>query len=316
MKTKSIILATIFAVCSISSHAQLKVDAGGRIGMGTLFPNPAYKCHIKGNLLLTTYPGSPSIDFKFKVGNGWPGTEIGTTVDKLAFWESYTGYNKLYAEQFYKFSDSTSKTEISPIESGLQKVLSLKTYRYALKDTEFSMDGKETPFIRYEYGFLSQEIEKTLDMVKITDDVKGAKLMDYDQIIPLAVAAIQEQQNLIDSLQRKISLLENRVNSSTTLGLNNIEPNNELNYCVLEQNVPNPFNESSIIKYEIRTEYFKSASIILFDLTGKMLKSYEIYEPGKGQIEIFGDEFGKGMYIYSLLLNNKEIDSKRMIISN
>lgn len=59
MKTKSIILSAIFAAFTLSAFAQLKVDQYGRIGMGTNWPNSSYKCHIKGNLLLTTYPDNP-----------------------------------------------------------------------------------------------------------------------------------------------------------------------------------------------------------------------------------------------------------------
>ena len=130
MKTKSIILAAIFAVFSLSTFAQLKVDQYGRIGMGTNWPNSGYKCHIKGNLLLTTYPASPFIEFQFKVGNGLPGAEFGTNVDKIAVWASWVGYNKLYAEQFYKMSDARFKLNQSAIESPMKKLLDLKPYKY------------------------------------------------------------------------------------------------------------------------------------------------------------------------------------------
>ena len=88
MKTKSIVLSIIFAVITLSTFAQLKVDQYGRIGMGTNWPNPGYKCHIAGNLLCTSYPANPYYELRFKVGNGWPGCEIGPSSDILAFWTS------------------------------------------------------------------------------------------------------------------------------------------------------------------------------------------------------------------------------------
>jgi hypothetical protein len=39
-------------------------------------------------------------------------------------------------------------------------------------------------------------------------------------------------------------------------------------------------------------------------------------EKGKGSIEIAQGELKAGMYLYSLVVDNKEIDTKRMIISN
>ena len=88
MKTKSIVLSIIFAVITLSTFAQLKVDQYGRIGMGTNYPNPGYKCHVSGNLLCTSYPANPYYELRFKVGNGWPGCEIGPSSDILAFWTS------------------------------------------------------------------------------------------------------------------------------------------------------------------------------------------------------------------------------------
>ena len=78
MKTK--ILASLLLFLSINAFAQLRVDPYGRIGMGTNYPNSEYKCHIKGDLLLTTYPEIPApnatfVEFKFKVGHGWPGAD-------------------------------------------------------------------------------------------------------------------------------------------------------------------------------------------------------------------------------------------------
>lgn len=126
MKTKSVILIGIFTILSLSIFAQLKVDQFGRIGMGTNWPNPGYKCHIAGHLLLSNYPATPFYELQLKVGNGWPGTEIGSSGDKLAFWSSYVGYHKLYAEQFYKMSDASFKFQATQIISPINKILLLK----------------------------------------------------------------------------------------------------------------------------------------------------------------------------------------------
>lgn len=109
MKTKSFILTSVITVFALSSYAQLKVDQYGRIGMGTNYPNPSYKCHVAGNLLCTSYPANPSYELRLKVGNGWPGCEIGATSDILAFWTSEYGYTSLRASDFSVMSDSTIK---------------------------------------------------------------------------------------------------------------------------------------------------------------------------------------------------------------
>ena len=315
MKTKYITIITSLLMVSLTSYGQLKVDPLGHVGIGTNWPNSGYKCHIAGNLLLSSYPANPFYELTLKVGNGWPGTEIGSTADKIAFWQSWTGFNMLYAEQFYKQSDSTLKSNIIPIKNGLGSIMKLNVYSYDLKDNKLSESGEKIERTKKEYGFLSQEVEKEFPEVKITDDVLGVKLMDYDQIIPLTVAAIKEQQLILDSLKFELENLkgvisDNSINNGT-VGVND---NASIKETVLYQNRPNPFNERTIIEYEIEVNNFSSGSIVVFDMNGTLLKSYPINETGKNQLTINGGELKAGMYIYSLIVNNKEVDTKRMIL--
>jgi len=315
MKTKYITIITSLLMVSLTSYGQLKVDPLGHVGIGTNWPNSGYKCHIAGNLLLSSYPANPFYELTLKVGNGWPGTEIGSTADKIAFWQSWTGFNMLYAEQFYKQSDSTLKSNIIPIKNGLGSIMKLNVYSYDLKDNKLSESGEKIESTKKEYGFLSQEVEKEFPEVKITDDVLGVKLMDYDQIIPLTVAAIKEPQLILDSLKIELENLKGVIsdnsNNNGTVGVND---NASIKETVLYQNRPNPFNERTIIEYEIEVNNFSSGSIVVFDMNGTLLKSYPINETGKNQLTINGGELKAGMYIYSLIVNNKEVDTKRMIL--
>lgn len=303
-----ITVLTAMILSATASFAQLKVDATGRIGMGTNFPNTGYKCHIQGNLLLTNYPATPLYELMLKVGNGWPGTEIGSNVDMLAFWSPTGSYNKVYAEDYFKASDSTLKTNLVPVRNGLAKVLQLKPYSYDLADNIIGDDGQMIPSVKREYGFLSQQVEKTLPEVKITQDLKDIKLMDYDQIIPLLVASTQEQQAMIESLRKEVEAMkEGNANGGTYL------PGRK---TVLYQNKPNPFTERTVIEYEIAPETQGKASILVFDMNGALLKTYPIAIQQKGELVIGGQELRAGMYIYSLIINEKEVDSKKMILLN
>jgi len=81
----------------------------------------------------------------------------------------------------------------------------------------------------------------------------------------------------------------------------------------LFQNKPNPYTEKTIIEFEI-DEKSSTSSIIIFNMQGAFIKSIPIVLKGKGQITINGYEFAAGMYLYSLIVDNKEIDTKRMIL--
>ena len=310
MKTKEIFLTAMFAVFTLSVLAQLKVDNTGRIGMGTNYPNPEYKCHVAGNLLCTSYPANPFYELKLKVGNGWPGCEIGASSDILAFWTSYAGYTSVRASDFTVMSDSTVKKNILPIRQPLSRLMEIRPVHYTIEDNKINgTTGEIIVQDKQNFGFLSQQIRDLFPEAKLTaEDQNGYVLLDYNQLLPIAVASIQTQQKMIDSLKIEMASLKKQLNSnnSTTLSSRN----------VLNQNSPNPFNESTELKFSIEEQNFRNASIVIFDLNGLLIKTYTIQNSGDGSIKINGNELKAGMYIYTLIVNQKEIDSKRMILLN
>jgi hypothetical protein len=198
MKTKSIILSTIFAIFTMSPFAQLKVAPNGCVGIGFNNPGGAYKLEVKGNLLLSNYASNPYYELRFKVGNGWPGCEIGASSDILAFWTTEFGYSSLRASDFSVMSDSTLKKNIIPINQPLQRLMNIRPVFYTIENNK--IDGRTGEKIlqdKQNFGFLSQQIRDLFPEANITaTDQKGYVLMDYNQIIPIAVASIQEQQKL------------------------------------------------------------------------------------------------------------------------
>ena len=210
---KNLILTALFLSAIFFSNAQLKVDVTGRIGMGTTNPNSGYKCDIRGNLLLSSYPENPFHELQLKVGQSyWPGARIGSTSDIIALFTDQTSYNHLYLSGYSIVSDSTHKRNILPLVNNLYKLLALKVYSYDFLSQGPSMVNGMNP-IRRNYGFLSQQVEEALPEVDVTmDDQMGTKLMDPNQILPVAVGAIQEQQKMIDSLSAEIERLKNKLN--------------------------------------------------------------------------------------------------------
>ena len=59
-----------------------------------------------------------------------------------------------------------------------------------------------------------------------------------------------------------------------------------------------------------------SASIMIFDMQGLLKRTILISEPGKREVTINGHELTAGMYLYSLVVDDQEIDTKRMILAN
>lgn len=51
-------------------------------------------------------------------------------------------------------------------------------------------------------------------------------------------------------------------------------------------------------------------------MTGKQLKRIQLKDNGKGSVILNANEFFPGSYIYTLLIDNQEVSSKKMIITD
>lgn len=74
------------------------------------------------------------------------------------------------------------------------------------------------------------------------------------------------------------------------------------------------FSASSIISYRI-PQNAQDSKICIYDLNGKQLQSYPINKSGNGSIIINSHRFNPGIFLYTLIIDKKEIDTKRMIVT-
>ncbi len=61
----------------------------------------------------------------------------------------------------------------------------------------------------YSVGFVSGELDQVIPYSVITTE-DGKKLVDYNMLLPYVVAAMQEQQAYIETLEQRIQILERR----------------------------------------------------------------------------------------------------------
>ncbi len=81
----------------------------------------------------------------------------------------------------------------------------------------------------------------------------------------------------------------------------------------LEQNQPNPFHENTTIKYYLPNST-QSASMVITDMNGTVLKTFTLAGKGFGQVLIGGGSLPSGTYIYTLTVNGDQVDSTRMMM--
>ena len=164
-------------------------------------------------------------------------------------------------------------------------------------------------------GFVAQEVEAAakkigysfsgVDKPKNEHTPYGLRYSEF--VVPL-VKAVQELSAKNDELQKQIDELKAIVLK------NNPETTLHVSSATLEQNVPNPFTNSTTIHYTLPGKPV-SAKIIITDKSGKSLKELNISASGRGSININAATLLSGAYQYSLIIDGKVIDTKQMVLA-
>ena len=158
-------------------------------------------------------------------------------------------------------------------------------------------------------------------------DKEGILSIDYIGLIPVLVESIKELGNNhvkdslnFISLQNKITDLENRISQCCEQStLKSVQSNTDilaspLALPALYQNTPNPFNQNTTIAYYLPANV-KTANLYIYNMQGVQIKVIPINDRTNGNIVINGNELSPGMYLYSLIADGREVDTKRMILT-
>lgn len=205
-----------------------------------------------------------------------------------------------------RFNSLDKITQLQPVTYNLK---SIKPYQTNVKSDTITPQT-QTPIElleREHLGFIAQDLEKVFPNM-VYEDESGYKGIKYTELIPVLVDAIKLQQKEIESLKSSLNIQ----NKSSIIFDEEVDNGN--NKTILHQNNPNPFNESTIIKFKIADDVI-NAQLYIFDLQGSMLKLFKLNSQDSNEVYIKSNTLSAGMYIYTLVCDGKEIDSKRMIIN-
>ena len=158
---------------------------------------------------------------------------------------------------------------------------------------------------RHHFGVEAKELQKIYpDLVLEGQD--GYLSVNYSEIVPLLIRSIQALKQELDEV-KSTRPKTRKAASSTEINATFASEN------ILYQNSPNPFKEQTVIRFKL-AENVQDASLCIFDMTGKMFKKLPISSEMES-VSIGGYELGEGMFLYSLIINEQEIDTKKMIIT-
>lgn len=285
---KTIIILFTMAVCQLS-FAQLKINNYGMVKINA------------------------------QTQDWWSGLKVVVpTYNSCAYHLEYNGKDRsffhasgyLWCERGGYFgSDISLKENITPIRGALQKVLSLNGVKYQFKERNIDEENPHNPE-DFRLGVIAQDVEKILpEVVKNMHD--GTKAVAYTDLIAVLIEAVKEQQIQIEQLQTIV------YGGESKSALLNEDDTNETMTEVkaqLFQNAPNPFSVNTEIKFEI-PQNTGSAGLIIHDMHGGEVKTYHIANKGFGCIVIQASELSAGMYMYTLLVDNTIVDTRKMILT-
>lgn len=271
-----------------------------------------------------------SVEINSYVGNY--GRAIYTKVyypDACAYHLQYNGEDKFFVsargflwckEGGYFGSDKKLKKDIKPINSAISTIKELNgiSFNY-IEEEDNNVDSKSNinPKNSFRLGLIANEVEKVLPgIVKTMPD--DSKAIAYYDLTALLIEAIKEQQLQVEALQKIIISHEEELIELRKVNQKNVDIIDDFDKfedAKLYQNMPNPFSFATKISFYIPIG-FENALLHIYDLQGNEIKSFNINKSGNGMVEIAGSELKAGMYMYSLLIDNRIVDSKRMILTS
>lgn len=247
-------------------------------------------------------------------------------------------------------SDQQFKTNVQPLGNAMNLINQLQPKTYNYNTTAYPSFRFETD---QQMGLIAQEVESVLPTI-VSNHISPAKYdstgveispefsykgVEYQELIPLLVAGMQEQQteinekdSIIDDLNNRLTQLENCLSgilpmlcqmSQSMVQSNTIEEQEAVRAqlsvqlsnrtsIVLDQNVPNPFAEQTVINFSI-PKTVQKAQIHFYDGTGRLIQSVDVVERGLGSLTVFGSDLSQGTYTYTLVADGQIVATKKMM---
>ena len=207
--------------------------------------------------------------------------------------------------------------------SGLLSQLHTKTYEYETeKYKSMSLPSGS------QYGLLAQDVEKLFPQFviqahqpaykdesgNIISETLDYKAIDYQKFIPLLIAANQEKDSMLASMQQQLNSLQNCCSGAPLAAENVMELDlSDADRISLGDAFPDPFSETTTINYHVAATVKGKVQIIFADNTGREIKTIGIIPQGDGSIVLHTSTLSAGTYHYSLMVDGKVIESKQMV---
>jgi hypothetical protein len=254
---------------------------------------------------------------------------------------SYAGYfeGNVYSTGTYLGSDRTLKQDITDVTSAMTLIGKLQPKSYTYRhDGNYKLMNLPAGT---HYGLIAQDVEQVFpDLVKATTfntraakaPVKSSsgtllatgtqasetiafKALNYTELIPIVIKGMQEQEErmqkqeaIIESLLLRIKDLESTLSKVTGSPIGA----SVTNTSTLGQNTPNPARATTRISYQVPAGSSR-AQLQVYDAGGKLVKAVSLQT--SGIVTLNTATLSSGMYTYTLLVDGKVTETKKMTVT-
>ena len=239
-------------------------------------------------------------------------------------------------QNWSNISDGRYKKDVQETVMGLEFINKLRPVVYHLdisglstffKYTDSNIDKgalAEKEKILYS-GFIAQEVQAAaeevnynfsgVDAPKNENDLYGLRYAEF--VVPL-VKSVQELSAQNEELKSQNENLQNQIDNLNravfgSANINSDTKNIASDRNSLGSNIPNPFDNSTIIPFQISADCTNATIIIAESATGKIISSTPVSCSEK-QISVDAKLMSAGNYIYSLVVDGKLVDVKSMVV--
>jgi hypothetical protein len=344
MKTQNYITIALLSL-NLTLAAQIKVQNTGQVCIGTTSSSYNYRLTVDGGQgysinSITNHSSDYSWNIQAEVNRDKTKAYVVKNGTNQTFYVYGNGY--AVSREVYLTSDKRYKQNIKPF-TDYSKLWYLNAVSFEYKEsnsvkndsTETIMKDNETDSTQtnIHYGFLAQEVKEIFPDLVIEDEV-GYMSVNYIAFIPMLIEAYKNLEQNNSDLQKQLKNQIQEIDSiKSTLYLakdDNIQSKRKsmavpgeitedgdsenVGQSILYQNTPNPFLNETEINYFINSS-IRTAKLLILNMQGTLIKQVDINNKGMGNITIKASELNAGMYLYTLICDGQEVDTKRMILT-
>ena len=318
-----------------SETEKFRITNAGYIGIG--LTNPAFKLDVTGTAGSIAHKSDNTTTWD-QTSDARLKTNITAFTDGLNVVKEINPVNYMYNG---KAGTETTLQHIGVLAQDIQQVAPYTVGTYMAKlDSTDTLETQLLTFNPHGLFFVLINAVKELDSTNATlaqkDSIKEAKIQALETKDSILTVKSQSQDSIIASLQNQLTQLASLISDccnnhgngngngrgnlstsesgdykSLTTNTTSVELSNK-NIVVLNQNVPNPFAEQTTISYYL-PDNVSRAQIIFMEQSGKIIKTVDLTEKGKGQLNIFANDLSNGIYTYSLIVDGQIIETKKMV---